>query len=63
MELQEVLTVFGAQGVFCVLFVYTYIQNNKTNKEREDRYINIIDKFSDSIDKLTEVVKRLEDCK
>lgn len=55
--MERVLLEYATQGIFCGLFIYTYLHNQKTNREREERYIDTINRFSLSVDELREVIR------
>lgn len=59
MEITQLITQFGTQGIFCGLFIFTYVNNINTNREREEKYIQTINSFSDSIDELKEVISNM----
>jgi hypothetical protein len=56
----EVTKYFLTQGPFALLFVWLLIYVMKTNKEREGRLHDLLDKFSDKYDV---VIEELRDIK
>lgn len=57
MDLTQVITTFGTQGIFACLFIYLLLDIQKTTKEREKRLIDTIDSFTESMDELKEVIE------
>jgi hypothetical protein len=56
----EISKYFLTQGPFAILFVWLLIYVMKTNKEREGRLHELLDKFSDKYDV---VIEELRDIK
>ena len=61
MDLSQVLQQYGAQGIFCGLFIYTYLNNINVNKQREDKYIETINNFTKSIDDLKVAINNMNE--
>lgn len=49
MEITNIVETVMTQGVFCILFVYFYLDNNKKNAEREERYIERENKYIEQL--------------
>ena len=45
MEITNVADIILNQGIFCILFVYFYIDSNKKTFEREQRYVERENKY------------------
>ena len=43
----EILKIVVSQGIFAVLFVWLFFDTRKDSKQREEKYINTIDKLTD----------------
>jgi hypothetical protein len=57
----EVYKYFLTQGPFAVLFVWLLIYVMKTNKEREGRLHELLDKFSDKYDVVIEELRDIKE--
>jgi septal ring factor EnvC (AmiA/AmiB activator) len=51
---------FFDYGVFAVLFLYLFMYLLRTNKEREEKYINLIHELADKLDLLTDIADTLK---
>ena len=49
MEITNIMDIILNQGIFCVLFVYFYIDSNKKTSEREQRYIERENKYIEQL--------------
>lgn len=59
--MEDIITQYGGQGVFCALFIWLLFTTIKNNKEREDRYQATIGKLTDIVKtELVEIKGRLK---
>ena len=49
MEITNIIDIILNQGIFCVLFVYFYVDSNKKTFEREQRYIERENKYIEQL--------------
>lgn len=59
----EILKMVISQGIFAVLFVWLLFDSRKDSKQREERYINTIDKLTDKISIVEEIKEDVEEIK
>ncbi|MCR8843066.1 BhlA/UviB family holin-like peptide [Paenibacillus sp. SC116] len=57
----DILKHFLTQGPFALLFVWLLIYVMKTNKEREGRLHDLLDKFSEKYDLIVGEIRGLKD--
>ncbi|MCY9532993.1 BhlA/UviB family holin-like peptide [Paenibacillus alvei] len=57
----DVWKYFLTQGPFAVLFVWLLVYVMKTNKEREGRLQDLLDKFSEKYDLIVGEIRGLKD--
>ena len=57
MEITNIMDIILNQGIFCVLFVYFYIDSNKKTFEREQRYVERENKYIERKKQLFEITK------
>ncbi|MED4309154.1 hypothetical protein C6W27_09090 [Bacillus paralicheniformis] len=57
----DVIKYFLTQGPFAVLFTWLLIYVMKSNRERESRLQDLLDKFSDKYDVIIDKLDRLEE--
>lgn len=56
----EVIKYFLTQGPFAILFVWLLIYVMRTNKEREGRLHDLLDKFSDKYDVVIDELREIK---
>jgi hypothetical protein len=56
----DLIKYFLTQGPFAVLFVWLLVYVMKTNKEREGRLHELLDKFSDKYDVVIDELKDIK---
>lgn len=59
MDISSILELIISQGAWCAIFVYFFISSNKRNNEREDKYIETIQGFKDSINEVNATLKHI----
>ena len=59
----EILKIVVSQGIFAVLFVWLFFDTRKDSKQREEKYINTIDKLTDKISIVEDIKEDVEDIK
>lgn len=59
MDISSILELIISQGAWCAIFVYFFISSNKRNNEREDKYIETIQGFKDSINEVNTTLKHI----
>ncbi|AWB45262.1 hypothetical protein DCC85_14205 [Paenibacillus sp. CAA11] len=57
----DIVKYFLTQGPFAVLFVWLLIYVMRTNKEREGRLQDLLDKFSDKYDLIIGEIREMKD--
>jgi hypothetical protein len=45
----QLLSQYGGQGIFFVLFIYLFLKSEKESKEREQKYQELLNKVTDTI--------------
>jgi len=56
----QVLTYFLTQGPFAILFVWLLLYVMKSNRERENRLQNLLDKFSEKYDVIISEIRDIK---
>lgn len=59
----EILKMVISQGIFAVLFVWLFFDTRKDSKQREEKYINTIDKLTDKISIVEDIKEDVEEIK
>ena len=59
----EILKIVVSQGIFAVLFVWLFCDTRKDSKQREEKYINTIDKLTDKISIVEDIKEDVEEIK
>ena len=59
----EILKMVISQGIFSVLFVWLFFDTRKDSKQREEKYINTIDKLTDKISIVEDIKEDVEQIK
>ncbi|MDU2122608.1 MAG: BhlA/UviB family holin-like peptide [Clostridium celatum] len=59
----EILKIVVSQGIFAVLFVWLFFDTRKDSKQREEKYINTIDKLTDKISIVEDIKEDVEEIK
>ncbi len=59
----EIINMVISQGIFAVLFVWLFFDTRKDSKQREEKYINTIDKLTDKISIVEDIKEDVEEIK
>ena len=59
----EFIKLFISQGAWAVLFIWLLFDSRKDSKQREERYINTIDKLTDKISIVEDIKEDVEEIK
>ena len=59
----EILKIVVSQGIFAVLFVWLFFDTRKDSNQREEKYINTIDKLTDKISIVEDIKEDVEEIK
>ena len=59
----EIIKMVISQGIFAVLFVWLFFDTRKDSKQREEKYINTIDKLTDKISIEEDIKEDVEEIK
>ncbi|WP_297713218.1 BhlA/UviB family holin-like peptide [Clostridium sp.] len=59
----EIIKMVISQGIFAVLFVWLFFDTRKDSKQREEKYINTIDKLTDKISIVEDIKEDVEEIK
>jgi len=59
----EFIKLFATQGAWAILFVWLLFDSRKDSKQREERYINTIDKLTDKISIVEDIKEDVEEIK
>lgn len=59
----EFIKLFISQGSWACLFIWLLFDSRKDSKQREERYINTIDKLTDKISIVEDIKEDVEEIK
>ena len=59
----EIIKMVISQGIFAALFVWLFFDTRKDSKQREEKYINTIDKLTDKISIVEDIKEDVEEIK
>ncbi|BFK81499.1 hypothetical protein I3900191A7_16440 [Clostridium baratii] len=60
---QEFFKNIASQGAWAILFVWLFWDTRKDSKQREEKYLNTIDKLADKINIVEEIKEDVEEIK